>query len=200
MSNTSQKRFCNVFYFSYSAFASNSGSDTKIKVALAKLMLCGTSSSVIAEEYDFNPTNYENLTWTVNAKNSYDSMYWGDYFSSSKAINGSLPLKYTQANDNWTDFFQRKVIEKVSGREYLSIGSESCQCVALVKELTGETGGTSTWRKGVNLSYDSTPSWTDLPEPGTIIATFGNVSSGITTYVYDEHGNYIYNSNGQRKK
>jgi len=125
------------------------------------------------------------LTWSSNGEAAYRATTSNEYNSRSrfqKKLDGSahalntkdqlVALKYnSRTNRAWEKFNVRKV-EGVSpsGREVnaVTIGSESCQCVGFIKEITGYTAGTSSWKPGAKVKPGN------LPKRGTVIATFTN--------------------------
>lgn len=156
----------------------------------------------IANEYDFNPLNASVLMWTAEAQQAYNNTTSNHFYDRSilqdtqRDIDQQVVgLKYYYKTVNvWSNFRTREIIDdNDQSQEYMAIGTESCQCVGLVKELTNTPGSTHNWRKGPNIQRGT--SYRDLPEIGTAIAIFGE-STLSPVSLFDASGNTLYDSNG----
>lgn len=148
----------------------------KIKATLVVCALSLVSGSVFAET----------LTWSTAGEDAYKELTWKSWYSRSRfqttTYNTKIQLvalnNSTSVKNAFSDFTVRKVEGlSLSGNSVRvsTIGTESCQCVAFVKEMTGYTlSARYNWNEGESLS---TISLSNL-QIGTAIATF------------DDHGNY----------
>lgn len=148
------------------------------------------------------------LTWSSDGEDAYDALDWRAWYSRSRFQEnengvsdyynkkiGLVALKNTTRVLNaFSNFNIRKVIGKSkSGRrvKVSTIGIESCQCVAFIKEMTGNSSSTQDWIEGNSLNSNNL---SDL-EVGTVIATFdinGNYNYGHTAIVVEKSGKGDY--------
>ncbi|OMH28063.1 BPSL0067 family protein [Motiliproteus sp. MSK22-1] len=154
----------------------------------------------------FSSLSYSDvLKWSDDGQDAYGDLDWRAWYSKSRfqkdiygneiPYNKSIQLVALKNTSRVLTAFSGFTVRRVEGASLSgrnvnvsTIGTESCQCVAFVKEITNNNTATPNWSEGESLSTIDL----DHLEIGTAIATFdhnGDYDYGHTAIVVGKSGN-----------
>lgn len=136
--------------------------------------------------------NAETLMWSADGEDAYKELDWRAWYSRSRFQTNDYNKKIqlvalknsSRVKDAFSDFTVRRVKgESPSGKtvKVSTIGTESCQCVAFVKAMTGSTVRSTDWEAGESLL-----------DMKTIDSKLRNLAMGTVIATFDSNGDYNY--------